>query len=196
MADSILVLGDSLSAAYGFELDQGWVYLLQQRLSSQARDESPWKVVNASVSGETTAGGLARLPQLLEKHKPAIIILALGANDGLRGQSIQIVRSNLAAMVHKSKQFGDVILLGMRLPPNYGKAYTQAFEDSFTTIAKQSEVRYVPFFIRGVTENPEYMHIDNFHPNAAAQPKILSNIWPTVKIVIDKTGNSKSEVGE
>lgn len=185
MADSILVLGDSLSAAYGFELDRGWVYLLQQKLSSQANNDSPWLVVNASVSGETTAGGLARLPQLLEKHKPAITILALGANDGLRGLSIQGMRDNLAGMIRKSKQFGDVILFGMRLPPNYGNAYTQAFEQSFMTTANQYGVKYVPFFIRGVTENSKYMHIDNFHPNAAAQPKILANIWSTVKTVIN-----------
>lgn len=189
IADSILVLGDSLSAAYGFELDQGWVHLLQQNLLSQESHNNSWTVINASVSGETTSGGLARLPQLLNQHKPSVTIIALGANDGLRGQSVQNMRSNLAAMVEDSKNFGAVILLGMRLPPNYGKAYTQAFENSFVAVASEFEINYIPFFIAGVTESSDNMQADNFHPNAAAQTHILANVWPTVKAV---TGEMES----
>ena len=184
VADSILVLGDSLSAAFGFELDHGWVHLLQAKLASQDSDDNPWRVINASVAGETTAGGLARLPQLLDAHQPTIVILALGANDGLRGQSIQRMQLHLTAMIEQSQQVGEVILLGMRLPPNYGKAYTQAFENSYAEIAQQYGVHYVPFFIRGVTESEKTMQEDNFHPNALAQPQILANIWPTVTQVI------------
>lgn len=185
IADSLLVLGDSLSAAYGFDLDQGWVNLLRQKLHSNKNYNDSWRVVNASVSGETTAGGLARLSQLLNKHKPTVTIIALGANDGLRGQSIENMRANLATMVKNSKEFGAVILLGMRLPPNYGQAYTQAFEDNYSKIADQYEISYVPFFINGVTESAEYMQADNFHPNANAQERILENVWPTVNSVLD-----------
>ena len=187
VADSILVLGDSLSAAFGFELDHGWVHLLQVKLSSQKGDNNSWHVINASVAGETTAGGLARLPQLLDSHQPKVIILALGANDGLRGQSIQRIHSHLTAMIEESQRFGKVILLGMRLPPNYGKAYTEAFERVYAEAAQQTGVHYVPFFIRGVTESTETMQEDNFHPNAAAQPQILANIWPAVAKVINST---------
>lgn len=195
-ADSILVLGDSLSAAYGFQLDKSWVHLLQQNLQSSKNSNHSWRVINASVSGETTAGGLARLPQLLSKHKPVLTIIALGANDGLRGQSINIMRSNLATMVQNSKEFGTVVLLGMRLPPNYGRAYTEAFEESYTLIAKQYDVRYIPFFIAGVTENPELMQADNFHPNAKAQPTIFTNIWPTIKTAVDKISAAKTVIAE
>ena len=191
----MLVLGDSLSAAYGFDLDQGWVHLLQQKLHAGGNHNDSWQVINASVSGETTAGGLARLPQLLVKHKPAVTIIALGANDGLRGQSIENMRGNLATMVKNSKEFGAVILLGMRLPPNYGQAYTKAFEDSFTKIADQFGISYVPFFINGVTEIAEYMQTDNFHPNANAQAKILENVWPEINSVLDKISAIKTVSG-
>ena len=184
IADSILVLGDSLSAAYGFDLDKGWVHLMRQKLHSGENHES-WQVINASVSGETTAGGLARLSQLLDKHKPAVTIIALGANDGLRGQSIEHMRVNLATMVNNSKEFGAVVLLGMRLPPNYGQAYTRAFENSFSEIADQYDISYVPFFINGVTESTEFMQADNFHPNANAQARILDNVWPAIHAVLD-----------
>ena len=187
----MLVLGDSLSAAYGFDLEQGWVHLLRQKLHSEKHHNDSWQVINASVSGETTAGGLARLSQLLAKHKPAVTIIALGANDGLRGQSIENMRVNLATMVQNSKEFGAVILLGMRLPPNYGRTYTQAFEDSYTKIANQYGISYVPFFINGVTENAEYMQADNFHPNANAQAKILENVWPTVTSVLNDVPTAK-----
>ncbi len=191
VADSMLVLGDSLSAAYGFDLNQGWVHLLRQKLHSGKSQSDAWRVINASVSGETTAGGLARISQLLNKHKPSVTIIALGANDGLRGQPIEIMRANLATMVKNSKEFGAVILLGMRLPPNYGRAYTQAFEDSFSKIAEQYNISYVPFFINGVTENAEYMQADNFHPNANAQARILENVWPVVNSVLESVSTEK-----
>lgn len=190
VANSMLVLGDSLSAAYGFELEQGWVNLLRAKLSAQNYNNNSWSVINASVSGETTAGGLVRLPQLLKQHKPTVTILALGANDGLRGQSIKSLRTNLTSIIEQSQQFGDVILLGMRLPPNYGKAFTDAFEQSYVMLAEKYQLPYVSFFIDGVTENPEYMQLDNFHPNAAAQARILANIWPTIETVIESI-NSK-----
>ena len=189
-ADSVLVLGDSLSAAYGFEIEQGWVNLLQAKLSTQNGYDNSWRVINASVSGETTAGGLARLPHLLEQHKPNITILALGANDGLRGKPTKVMYNNLVSMVEQSQQFGRVILLGMRLPPNYGRAFTEAFEKSYVTLAAEYELPYVSFFISGVTENPQYMQSDNYHPNAAAQTRILANIWPTVKSVIESINSS------
>ena len=194
IADSLLVLGDSLSAAYGFELDQGWVHLLQKKIHSQTQNGSSWQVVNASVSGETTAGGLARLPQLLRKYEPTVTIIALGANDGLRGQSVKSMHANLAAMVKNSKQFGDVILLGMRLPPNYGRSYTKAFAETYTSVASEYKIDYVPFFIDGVTEQPEFMQADNFHPNEHAQPRILANVWPTINSVVEKISNKNVKV--
>ena len=162
-----------------------------QKLHSGKNHNDSWQVINASVSGETTAGGLARLSQLLNNHKPAVTIIALGANDGLRGQSIENMRVNLATMVKNSKEFGAVILLGMRLPPNYGRAYTQAFEDSYSKIANQYNISYVPFFINGVTENADYMQADNFHPNANAQTRILENVWPAVNSVLDNVSTER-----
>ena len=186
IADSIMIVGDSLSAAYGFELEKGWASLLQQKLDTSSEYTS-WDVINASVAGETTAGGLARLPELLSRYNPEIIVLALGANDGLRGQPIEQLRQNLRAMIRLSRESGYVLLLGMKLPPNYGKAYTNAFEQSFASLATEFEIEYLPFFIRGVTEYLHYMQADNFHPNAAAQQRILDNIWPVMKTVIDSS---------
>ncbi len=185
LADSILVLGDSLSAAYGFDLEKGWVHLMQQKLDEL--DDASWQVINASVAGETTAGGLARLPELLDKYKPDLTILALGANDGLRGQSLEQFRYNLGAMIEQSSEAGRVLLLGMKLPPNYGKSYTNAFEYSYTAVAAEFEIEYVPFFIDGVTEKIHYMQADNFHPNAEAQEIILDNIWPAIQSIIDSS---------
>lgn len=180
-ANSILVLGDSLSSAFGFANNQGWVYKLEKKIAVQTTNDTSWRVVNASIAGETSAGGVARLPTLLDKYQPDICILALGANDGLRGLDLQQLRANLQTMIEACREYGDVILLGMRLPPNYGKAYTTAFAKVYSSLAMRYELALVPFFIDGVTENRDLMQADNLHPNAAAQSFILDNVWPTVR---------------
>lgn len=178
--NTILVLGDSLSAAHGIDVEQGWVSLLQSRLNQKYNGESTWKVINASVSGETTSGGLAKLPDLLEKYKPDLCIIGLGANNGLRGQPPTMMRDHLALMINYCKNSGTSLLLGMKLPPNYGKKYTNEFNNSYATIAKSYNVAYVPFFLEGVVLNNDLMQIDGLHPNAKAQPIILENVWPTL----------------
>lgn len=183
-ANSILVLGDSLSSAFGFEQSLGWVQQLDDKLSIHTAHDTSWRVVNASIAGETTAGGVARLPALLNKYKPKICILALGANDGLRGLALSNMRENLRIMIEGCHHYGQVILLGIQLPPNYGKAYTSAFSKVYASLAERYELIFVPFFIEGVTEKSEYMQADNMHPNAAAQPFILDNVWPSIKGVV------------
>ena len=169
-------MGDSLSAAHNIDIKAGWVSLLRERL-----DGSEWEVVNASISGETTAGGRARLPTLLEKHQPDLCIIELGANDGLRGQSIKKMRNNLDKMISQCKEYGQVLLLGIWLPPNYGKQYTQAFRAAYPHLAKKHQVPFIPFFLEGVANNLEYMQEDGLHPNELGQPVILENIWPELK---------------
>ncbi|WP_219060270.1 arylesterase [Pseudomonas sp. UMAB-08] len=178
-AGTVLIVGDSISAAFGLDTRLGWVSLLEQRLQKEGFTD---KVVNASVSGDTSAGGQARLPALLAEHRPQLVILELGGNDGLRGQQPAQLQQNLAGMIQQSQKAGaKVLLLGMRLPPNYGARYTQAFEAVYSNLAEQEKVPLVPFFLEGVGGIPELMQADGLHPAVAAQGKLLENVWPTLK---------------
>lgn len=178
-AGTVLVVGDSISAALGLETSQGWVSLLQKKLDSERLDH---RVVNASISGDTSAGGAARLPALLGEHKPEVVIIELGGNDGLRGQPPAQLQQNLASMVEQSRQAGaKVLVLGMRLPPNYGKRYTDAFARVFSDVAKEQQVPLVPFFLEGVGGVEGMMQADGIHPAASAQPKLLENVWPSLQ---------------
>ena len=172
----VLSFGDSLSAAYGLQPEQGWVALLQQRLRNQGYG---YQIINASVSGETSSGGLERLPHLLTVHHPAVVLLELGANDGLRGLPLQIVRDNLAHMITLARNSGArVLLLGIRLPPNYGPRYGNGFADLYSELARQYQVPLVPFILAGVALNPALMQDDGLHPVAAGEPLVLDTIWP------------------
>lgn len=171
---TLLVLGDSLSAAYGLDTDEGWVSLLQRRLEGQG---SSYQVVNASISGETTAGGLSRLPGLLETHGPQVLVIALGANDGLRGFAFDTIRANLTRMIELARGAGSrVLLAGIRLPPNYGAAYTEGFQAVFREVADAEQVPLVPLLLAGV-EGFDMMQADGIHPSATAQGRILDNVW-------------------
>lgn len=181
-APVILVLGDSLSAEYGLVRDRGWVRLLEQRLAEQritAEGRGQYSVVNASISGETTSGGRTRLPALLKNHRPAVVIIELGANDGLRGLSLDSMRANLRAMVVASQQAGArVLLVGMRIPPNYGRAYTERFHASFADLSGELKTGLAPFLLDGIAEDLSMFQPDRIHPNEKAQPKLLDNVWP------------------
>ena len=178
-APVILVLGDSLSAGYGIPAEQGWVSLLQRRLAERG---FPHQVVNASISGDTTSGGLSRLPAALERHRPALVILELGANDGLRGQPPMAMANNLARMIELSQQAGARVLLAeMRIPPNYGPLYTQKFQATFGELAKRYDIPLIPFLLEGVAGNPALTQDDGLHPRAEAQPRVLDNVWPTLE---------------
>lgn len=179
LAGTALVVGDSISAAFGLETSQGWVHLLQQRLNGSGHD---YQVVNASISGDTSAGGLARLPALLREHQPDIVILELGGNDGLRGQPPAQLKRNLAAMAEQAQDAGaKVLLLGMRMPPNLGQRYTSAFADVFDSLAEEKGLPYVPFLLEGVGGVPGMMQADRVHPTAQAQELMLDNVWPVLK---------------
>lgn len=172
----ILSFGDSLSAAYGLQPEQGWVALLQQRLHTEGYG---YQTLNASVSGETSNGGLERLPHLLTVHHPAIVLLELGANDGLRGLPLQTVHDNLAHMITLAKGAGArVLLLGIRLPPNYGPRYGNGFADLYGQLARQYQVPLVPFLLAGVALHPDLMQADGLHPLAAGEPMVLDTVWP------------------
>ena len=172
---TLLVLGDSLSAAFGIDEKQGWVSLLQTRINQENR---AYKVINASISGETSAGGVSRLPGLLNTYQPDIVILALGANDGLRGLSLNEMRSNLASMINQAKSDGaKVLLVGMQLPPNYGPAYIRLFHDTFLSLAEEEHIPLVPFLLEGVGGKRELFQPDGLHPIAQAQARILDNVW-------------------
>ncbi len=174
-AADILVWGDSLSAGYGLRAEQAWPSLLQQRL---AREGIPGRVVNGSVSGETSAGGRSRLPQALQRFEPDILILALGANDGLRGLPPQLMRSNLRGMVDDATAAGArVLLVGMRLPPNYGPAYASKFRESYESVAQDTHVALLPFLLEPIALDRAAFQSDGLHPTAAAQPKIVDHIW-------------------
>ncbi|MFI8337129.1 GDSL-type esterase/lipase family protein [Pseudomonas taetrolens] len=178
-AGTILIVGDSISAAFGLDTRLGWVSLLEQRLGQQGYDD---KVVNASVSGDTSAGGLARLPALLAAHKPEVVILELGGNDGLRGQQPAQLKQNLASMIEASQKAGaKVLLLGMQLPPNYGARYTRAFAEVYSQLGSEKKVALVPFLLEGVGGHPELMQADGVHPAVGAQGKLLDNVWPALK---------------
>ncbi len=175
-APVILVFGDSLSAAYGIDPEAGWTALLQRRLE---RLGLPHRVANASISGDTTAGGLARLAAALERHRPSLVILELGANDGLRGLSLAAAKDNLGRMIDLAREAGaGVLLVGMRMPPNLGPRYTEKFHALYRELADEKGVPLVPFLLDGVARDPALMQGDGLHPNAAAQPRLLDNVWP------------------
>lgn len=184
-ANVILVHGDSLSAGYGLASGEEWPALLQKKLSETYPH---YKVVNSSLSGETTHGGLARFDAILAQHQPTLMVLELGANDGLRGQSIESMRLNLEAMISKSRAINaKVLLLGVMIPPNYGTRYSQAFHAVYHRLAQDQSVPLVPFFLDGVAGNKDLMQQDGLHPKAEAQPIILENIWKTLEPLLQKT---------
>lgn len=173
---TILVLGDSLSAEYGLARDSGWVALLEQRLKTEKINAV---VVNASISGDTTSGGKTRLDALLKKYHPAVVIIELGGNDGLRGLSIRATEDNFQVMINAVKKSGaKVLLAGMQIPPNYGRDYANRFAALFPKLAKETKSALVPFLLTGVAERPELFQSDRIHPNAQAQPIMLDNVWP------------------
>ena len=176
------MLGDSLSAAYGMPQQKGWVSLLQQRLE---REGFNYKVINASISGETTHGGLTRLGPQLEKHQPALVIIELGANDGLRGTPLALIETNLTRLVEQAKKYdARVLLLEMRLPPNYGPRYSEGFLQLFTRVAQQQDVELLPFFMAPVVQEPTLMQNDGLHPNARAQPVLLDQVWARLRLLL------------
>lgn len=183
-APAILVLGDSLSAGYGIPKKLGWVSLLQQRLEQGKFDYS---VINASISGETTDGGLARAETLLAQHRPAIVVIELGSNDGLRGLPLEAARQNLAAIIRMCRQRkARVLLIGMKIPPNYGPAYTRQFEENYSKLASRFEIALVPFLLEGIGEKKEWFQADGLHPTAAAQPAVLENVWKILKTILNE----------
>lgn len=179
----VMVFGDSLSANYGIEIEQGWVSLLQQRLRAQGLD---YQVVNASISGDTTQSGLNRLSTALQQHQPKIVILELGGNDGLRGLPLLVPRRNLVEMIDLSHKAGAQVLLAeMRIPPNYGARYTEKFQSMYSEIADDHDVTLIPFMLEGIAGHKELMQADGIHPTAEAQEKILNNVWPTLAEILD-----------
>lgn len=178
-ASVIAVLGDSISAGYGLKNGDGWVTLLQNRLSAQGYN---YKVINASITGDTTSGGLTRLPAILRQYKPAIVIVELGGNDGLRGLSVSQMQTNLDDIVTSSLQNkSKVLLLGMQLPPNYGLAFTKRFADVYASISRQRKTALVPFFLEGLSDDKTLFQADQIHPNAEAQALLLENVWTYLK---------------
>lgn len=190
----VLVLGDSLSAAYGVPLDRGWVSLLADRIETEGL---PHRVVNASVSGETTAGGLARLPQLLARHEPTWVLIELGGNDGLRGQPIRQLRANLTAMIDQIHAAGArAVLFEMRIPSNYGPVYTEQFTRVFAEVAAEANVALVPFMLAAIAEDPaRYFLDDGIHPNVDAQPLLLDAVWPVLAPLLQAAADSASTAG-
>jgi acyl-CoA thioesterase I len=183
-APVILVVGDSVSAGYGLPGGQGWVDLLAQKLKA---DGYRYRVVNASISGDTTAGGRARLAPLLHQHKPAVVIVELGGNDALRGGKLATARDNLDAMVATAQGAGaKVLLVGMQLPPNYGPAYVKEFGDLFVSVAKARRVPAVPYFFAGFGDDLAFFQPDRIHPTVEAQPKLLDNVWPALQPLLKK----------
>lgn len=181
-ADTLLVVGDSLSAGYGVEPGKGWVDLLADRLDEREVD---WQVVNASISGDTTTGGAQRIDRAIAAHAPRLVVLELGGNDALRGQPLELMRRNLTHMVERSRAAGArVLLLGMRIPPNYGPAYTRAFRATYRTLSDTMRVPLVDFFLDGVALSDDLMQDDGIHPTTQAQPVMLENIWPMLEPLI------------
>lgn len=176
----ILILGDSLSAGYGIRQQEGWAYLLQTELAERAI------IINASVSGETTAGGVQRLPPLIEEHQPSIVVIELGGNDGLRGYPSSSIRKNLQTLITESMDAGaEVLLIGMQIPPNYGTRYTDAFEQNYIQLADKYSLALVPFLLESVAGKPALMQSDGIHPNAEAQTLILQNVLPALRAMLD-----------
>jgi len=185
---TVLVLGDSLSAEYGLPRGTGWVPLLEQRLKAEGINA---EILNASISGETTAGGKARLPALLQRHKPEIVILELGGNDGLRGLPMAATTGNLRDMINATKKTGArVLLLGMQIPPNYGADYTTQFTGLYPKIAKETGAILVPFFLEGLQARTDLFQADRIHPAAAAQPFMLNNVWPLLKPMLNSQSSA------
>lgn len=179
---TVLVVGDSLSAEYGIARGSGWVALLEQKLKAEKIDA---RVVNASISGETTSGGRTRLPALLQQHKPNVVVFELGANDGLRGLPVASAQDNLRTMISLAQQNkAKVLLVGMRMPPNYGRAYTERFAAMYQSLATQAKVPLVPFMLDGVALDTANFQADRMHPLASAHPTILNNIWPQLTPLI------------
>lgn len=180
-AHRILVVGDSLSAEYGLARGTGWVALLQQQLD---KDKPGAQVINASISGDTTSGGRSRLPALLKRHEPSHVVIELGGNDALRGLPMAMTQGNLLDMTQKAQAAGaKVLLLGMQMPPNYGAVMARQFEAAFAEVAKTQKAALVPFFLKGVGDDPDplkWFQPDRIHPNAAAQPRMLANVWPVL----------------
>ncbi|MBS3803008.1 MAG: arylesterase [Oleiphilaceae bacterium] len=189
VSGTILIMGDSLSAAYGVETERAWVARLDERLDK--RGWQSWQVKNASISGETTDGGVRRLPDLLERHEPEIVVIELGGNDGLRGFPPSVIKDNLADMIQHSKQAGaQVLLVGMQIPPNYGKPYTEAFANLYADLAETYSVALVPFFLQDIYNREELMQSDGIHPTAEAQEQLLDNVWPHLKLLISTEAKS------
>ena len=184
-AGTILVFGDSLSAGYGLPQQQGWASLLEKRLRDQDLD---YRVANASISGETTTGGAARIAAALKTHRPDVVVLELGANDGLRGQSIDVMRRNLEAMIDASRKMNArVLLVGMRLPPNYGTAYTEKFHQIYLDLARSKNTALVPFLFEGFGEDGRYFQSDRVHPTAEAQALMLDTVWKRLKPLLRRS---------
>lgn len=185
--ERILVWGDSLSAAYGIPVEKGWVNLLQNKLNEQndQAESAAIEVINGSISGETTAGGLSRLADALELHQPDIVILELGANDGLRGISLKTMRDNLQAMITLAKDNdAQVLLTGIILPPNFGPAFMEQFTKAYKTLADDNDLPFLPFLLEGVALDFDLMQADGLHPNVKAQPKILDNVWDVLEPIL------------
>ena len=179
---TVLVLGDSLSAEYGLNRGSGWVALLEKKLKQEKIDA---RIVNASISGETTSGGRTRLPALLKQHRPDVLVIELGANDGLRGQPVSAAEANLRSMIEQAqKNRARVLLVGMRMPPNYGRSYTEKFFSMYKKLSTQYKAPLVPFMLEGVADKPALFQADRLHPNANAHPIILANIWPQFKALV------------
>ena len=184
VAGTILVFGDSLSAAYGLPQDRGWAKLLEKRLRDEGYD---YHVANASVSGETTSGGAGRLESALRTHRPDVVVIELGANDGLRGQSLDLMRRNLEHMIDASRRAkAQVLLVGMRLPPNYGMAYTEKFRETYADLARSKKTAFVPFLFESFAENGRYFQPDRLHPTSEAQAMMLDTVWKGLKPLLRK----------
>ena len=182
----LLVVGDSLSAEYGLKRGSGWVQLLQNRID---QSKLAFRVVNASISGDTTSGGRSRLPALLKQHTPQVVVIELGGNDALRGLPLDMTRANLAAMTQAAQAAGArVLLLGMEMPPNYGARYAQEFRDLYTTVAREHKAALLPFFLKGVADGADplqWFQSDRIHPNEKAQPLMLDNVWPALRPLLN-----------
>lgn len=194
---TLLVYGDSLSAGYGLARETGWVDLLAQRIKQNGY---PWRVVNASISGETTAGGATRLPAVLRQHRPTIVVIELGGNDGLRGLPVDAMRANLDRMIQAAKRAGaQPVLVGMRLPPNYGTQYTTKFHDSYRALAQRHDIVLIPFLLERVAARADFFQLDMIHPTAQAQPLILDEVWPYLEPLIraqKRSGAAKAKQRE
>ncbi|MGZ8228357.1 MAG: arylesterase [Burkholderiales bacterium] len=183
-AATILVFGDSLSAAYGLPQDKGWVSLLDKRVREERLG---YTVANASVSGETTLGGASRIAKALEQHRPAVVVIELGANDGLRGHNLDVMRQNLETMIDASRKMNaQVLLVGMRLPPNYGRAYTEKFQQTYVDLARRKKTAFVPFLFDGFAEDLRYFQSDRVHPNGDAQALMLETVWKGLKPLLKR----------